>query len=241
MRQYKNLTIIGTSHIAIESIKEVKDVISKIKPKIVALELDRKRFQSLIYKKKRRLKFSDIKHIGLKGYLFNLIGAWVEKKLGKTVGVLPGSEMKKAVKIAYQLKSDIALIDQDIEITLKKLSKRITWKEKFRFVADILKGLIFRKPEITFDLKKVPSEKIIKKLTSKVKKRYPSFYLTLIKERDAYMAKALYSLTAKYPNKKIVAVVGAGHEQDIINLIKNLKKIKKGVVKFDLLKPKLKP
>ena len=43
MIKYKNLAIIGTSHIAIESIKKVEEMISRQKPSTVAIELDKKR------------------------------------------------------------------------------------------------------------------------------------------------------------------------------------------------------
>jgi pheromone shutdown-related protein TraB len=219
MYTYKNLNIIGTSHVAIQSIKEVEQVILDIKPNIVAIELDPKRFQSLIHKKKTKLRLRDIQKVGFKGFLFNALGAWIENKLGKSVGILPGSEMKKAVETAYKIKADLALIDQDIEITLKKLSQTLTWKEKFRFLIDILKSL-FAKNKIKFDLTKVPDEKTIKMLTNQVRKRYPSFYKVLIKDRNFFMAKALYNLMIKDTNKKIVAVVGAGHEKDLISIIK---------------------
>jgi len=44
MIKYKNLSIIGTSHIAKQSLDEVKDIIEHTKPYINALELDKKRF-----------------------------------------------------------------------------------------------------------------------------------------------------------------------------------------------------
>ncbi|MAG50538.1 hypothetical protein CL621_02775 [archaeon] len=232
MQKYKNLTIIGTSHIAIQSIKEVEEAISKIKPEIVAIELDKLRFNALIYKQKRKLNLKDIKKIGMKGFLFNLVGAWIEKKLGKVVGVAPGSEMKKAVEIAYKIKADIALIDQNISKTLKRLSKEITWKEKFRFIGEIITG-IFKRPKIKIDLTKVPSQKIINKLTSRLKKLYPSIYKVLIKERNEVMAKNLYNLMNT--NKEIIAVMGAGHEEEIIELIKSQKGGAKS--KLNLLKP----
>jgi len=218
MKHYKNLTLIGTSHIAIESVRTVKKVILDEKPEIVALELDKPRFFALISKKKRKLKLKDIKQLGLKGFLINLIGAWIEKKLGELVGTPPGSDMLTAAYTAKEVKADIALIDQDIRITLKRLNKAITWKEKFRFIWDIIKGLILRKPIVKFDLRKVPSEAIIEKLTGKVKKDYPSFYKVLIEERNEYMSKNLYKLMSS--NKSVVAVIGAGHEKEIIRLIK---------------------
>ena len=219
MEKYKNLTIIGTSHIAIQSIKEVKEVLLKEKPNIIALELDKKRFYALL-SKKRKISIRDILRLGLKGFILNLVGAWIEEKLGKIVKVKPGSEMKTAIKIARKLKSKIALIDQDIETTLKKLSKNITWKEKLRFVFSIFKAF-FKRPKIKIDLTKVPSKKIIKRLTDKLKEDYPSIYNILIKERNGIMAKNLNKLMET--NKSIVAVVGAGHEEDLIKLIKNVK------------------
>ena len=127
--QYKNLAIIGTSHIAKQSLEEVEKAIEEGKPDIVALELDRKRLYSLMNKEERKISIYDIRRVGFKGFIFSLIGAWAEKKLGKIVGVAPGSEMKKAVMLARKYKLKIALIDQDIEITLRRFSKALTWRE----------------------------------------------------------------------------------------------------------------
>lgn len=219
MLYYKNIIIIGTSHISIDSVKEVEWYINKEKPDVVALELDRGRFRALMYGK-RKVGFTDIKSIGIKGYLFALIGAYVERKLGKIVGVSPGSEMKKAAEVAKENKCRIALIDQDIAITLKRFSKDITWKEKFRFLFDIFKG-IFKRQKIPFDLKKVPSKNVINKLMNVVKKRYPNAYKVLVVERNKIMAKHLYKLMQNY---KVVAVVGAGHEEDLVEDIKRLER-----------------
>jgi len=217
--KYNNLTIIGTSHIAKQSLDEVEEAIENGKPDIIALELDRRRLYSL-FNKPGRIRIYDIKRVGVKGFIFSLIGAWAEKKLGKMVGVMPGSEMKKAVRLAKKNKIRIALIDQDIEITLKRFSKSLTWKEKWNFIADITKAIFVRKKVIEFDLTKVPDKKTIKKLVGKVKKRYPNIYNVLIEERDHVMAENLRKIMEKYPEKKILAIIGAGHEEDIIKLIK---------------------
>ena len=55
MIKYKNLYLIGTSHISRKSIKEVEEVIKKIKPKFVALELDQERFNHLLIKKEKNI------------------------------------------------------------------------------------------------------------------------------------------------------------------------------------------
>lgn len=217
--KYKNLTITGTSHIAKQSLEDVGKEIEEGKPDIVALELDRRRLYSL-FKKPGKMRIYDIKRVGIKGFIFSLIGAWAEKKLGKMVGVAPGSEMKKAVMLAKKNKIKIALIDQDIEITLKRFSKSLTWKEKRNFVVDIIKAVFVRKNIIEFDLTKVPSRKVIKKLVGQVKKRYPNIYKVLIEERNSIMAENLRKIMETYPDKKILAIIGAGHEDDILRLLK---------------------
>ena len=217
--KYKNLVFLGTSHIAKQSLDEVKKYIDEEKPDIIAIELDRKRLPALMSKANRKIELRNIRHIGLKGFIFSLIGAWAEKKLGKLVGVAPGSEMKQAIKIARKKKIDLALIDQDIEITLKRLSKSITWKEKRHFLADIIKAFFTRKHEIDFDLATVPDKNIIKKLTSQLKKNYPNVYRVLIEERNNVIAGNIISLMQANQNKKILVILGAGHIDDVIEIL----------------------
>lgn len=222
--RYKNIILIGTSHISPESLKEVEDVINKYNPNIVALELDKQRLFALLNKTKQRsITLRDIRKVGVKGFLFSLVGAWVEKKLGEQVGVSPGSEMLKAYKIATQTNKQIALIDQNIEITLRRLSQTLTWREKWHFVVDAVKSLI-KKQSLPFDISKVPTEKIIKHLLKEVKKRYPNIYKVLVQERNEFMAKKLAILTKQFSDKLIVAIIGAGHEREIIELIKKYMK-----------------
>jgi len=218
--QHRNLIIIGTSHIAKQSLDEVKRAIEEEKPELVALELDKRRLHALMSKEKGKISVRNIFKIGIKGFLFSLIGAWAEKKLGDYVGVSPGSEMRQAVRLAKQSNIQIALIDQDIEVTLKRLSRSLTWKEKWNFLVDVFKAVVLRKKEVEFDLRTVPSKKLIKKLMAKVKKRYPNIYNVLVKERNEVMAGKLVRLMKTKEEKKILAIVGAGHEEDIIELVK---------------------
>jgi len=221
---YKNLKVIGTSHIAISSIKEVRKSLLDEEPEFIALELDKERLIGLMSKKKRKIKLKDITKLGLSGFLFAVFGQWVEEKLGKMVGTKPGGEMKEAVKCAAKLKSKIVLVDRPINVTIKRLMKSITFKEKMRFVWDLIKGVVFRKGDVEqFDLRKVPPEKLIEKMIKSVKKRYPNVYKVLVHERNVYMGKRLAKLMEKFPDSKIIAVVGAGHEEGIIEEIKRYK------------------
>ena len=112
------IIFIGTSHISPESIKKVKKTIIEKKPGIVAIELDRNRLRALVSKTKSKLSFGDIKRVGVKGWLFAMFGQWLQKKLGKKIGIMPGAEMLAAYKTARENNIQIALVDQNIEKTL---------------------------------------------------------------------------------------------------------------------------
>lgn len=220
-----NLKIIGTSHIAKQSIEEIKKAVEEFQPEIIAVELDLQRAAALMQKQKNRVSLSDITKIGVKGYAFVRIGQYIQQKLGKVVGVSPGSEMKTALEIAHAKKLQVALIDQPISITLKNFSKELTWKEKGRFALDIVKGLIFPKKQMKnygleeFDLHKVPEQQTIAKIINQMKKHYPSIYKTIIADRDRYMVRQLVKIMRENPDKKILAVVGAGHQEGMGKLL----------------------
>ncbi|HII14963.1 MAG TPA: hypothetical protein HA362_01510 [Nanoarchaeota archaeon] len=220
MIAYRNLNLIGTSHISIESIKEVVRAVTELKPAVVALELDENRLFAIMGEKKGKLSLRDVGALGIKGFLFNLMGAWAEKKLGRLVGTSPGDEMRAAVKTAREQNARIALIDRDIRQTIKSLFRQITWKEKFRFLWDITAGLFSKRRRIEFDLRKVPEKEFISKIIKQVRKRYPSVYNALIHERNVIMAQHLYSLMERYKDMPVVAVVGAGHEEGIISWLR---------------------
>ncbi len=214
-----NLHILGTSHIAKQSLNEVKKAFEE-PPDIITLELDKQRFIALVKGKERGASWRDIKHIGFKGFAFALLGEWAERKLGDQVGVKPGAEMKLAAQLAAVNNKQVVLIDQPIAITLKKFGQAITWKEKGRFVYDLIAGVLWNRKKLPFDLRTVPSADLVASLTKEVKDRYPNVYRVLVEERNEIMARRLAQLMQKNPEKKILAVMGAGHAKEVLLLVK---------------------
>lgn len=214
-----NFILIGTSHIAQQSIEEIKTAIENHKPNIIAVELDAARFHSLLQNKRSKITLSTIKQIGIKGYLFVLIGSYIQKKLAKIVGTTPGSDMLTAIKHAKAKSIPLALIDQPIYITIRRFSQTLSWKERWNFLADIFRGIFFWKSQMkrygldTIDLQKVPEEKLIQKLISHLKTRYPNIYKTLIDERNHFMEARLKEIAAQNTVATILVVIGAGHKE----------------------------
>jgi pheromone shutdown-related protein TraB len=232
------IKILGTSHIAGESVKEVKRLIGEFKPDIVAVELDHGRLMGLLQKEeeekqaklgkkkaKQRPSFYAIRKVGFKGFMFAAIASWASQKLGRLIGTEPGVEMLTAVKLAKKSNLKVALIDQDIRITLQRFSKKLSWRERWNFLADIFNSIFFRKREMKklglgeIDLNKVPSNEMIKKLVGRMKERYPNVYKVLVDERNKVMASNLIRIARAEPDKKILAVVGAGHEDGLVEIM----------------------
>ena len=219
------LRIIGTSHIAKQSQQEIKKAVVEDRPEIIAVELDVQRASALFEEGRTKLPLQVMFQIGLKGYLFAKVGQYIQQKLGKMVGTSPGSDMKTALELAKKENISVAFIDQPIQITLRKFSQQLTWREKSRFVGDIIKGLLFPKKQLkklglhSFDLRTVPEEKLIENMMAVLKKRYPSVYKVLVEDRNKYMVKQLVTLMREHPEKKILVVVGAGHKKGMEELL----------------------
>ena len=72
------------------------------------------------------------------------------------------------------------------------------------------------------DLRKVPEAELLERILVQVRERYPSFSTVLIDERNVFMAQRLAAVMKKEPGAVIVAVVGAGHQKAIVELLKTM-------------------
>jgi pheromone shutdown-related protein TraB len=205
------IIIVGTSHIARQSVRDIHHSFLQHSPDIIAVELDQGRLQGLLSHEESSLPLSLIKHIGLTGYLFAAIGRSLQQKLGSIVNMQPGSEMLAAVALAQKHQKTLALIDRDILITLRRLSQEFTRKEKFRLFFDILSSPFSKRFRI--DISRVPEHEMVIPLLAFLRQRYAGIYRALIDERDLFMAKQLFSLQEAHPHATILAVVGLGHKQ----------------------------
>ena len=223
--------IIGTSHVSKESKRKIELAVKEFKPDIICVELDRQRLQGLLQKSQgkeenEKIPLKLIFQIGFWGYLFSLLGRTVQNKIGKKLNIMPGEDMLSAVKLAGENNLPLALIDQDIKITLQRLSKNFRFKDKWHFIVDFFRGLIMPKKVLkemgftTIDLSKIPSNKIIEKAILMMEKRYPGIYKAIVEDRNHYMVAKIKNILRKEPDKKLLIVVGAGHKKGMEELLK---------------------
>ncbi|MGF3554148.1 MAG: TraB/GumN family protein [Thermoplasmatota archaeon] len=213
-----NIVLIGTAHISKDSVDEVKQVIENFKPDIVAVELCKRRYEAIIEKDKwentpvtQLLKSNNAYFILAQTFLSS-----IQRKLGKDYGVEPGSEMVKAINEAKKNNIEIALVDRDITVTLKRAWRKMGFREKFKVFWEFIKAMVgYDEEELeNLDLNQLMKEDAISALMQEFSEIAPSASKVLIQERDRYIAKKIYDESKK---GKVVAVVGAGH----VNGIKN--------------------
>ncbi|MCZ7397141.1 MAG: TraB/GumN family protein [Candidatus Methanoperedens sp.] len=134
------IILVGTAHVSEKSVGEVNAVIEREKPDIVAVELDKGRFQAL--KGENEVKEINVRELlsGGKFYEFLLhsLLAFVQRKIGEDTGVKPGSDMIAAIDIAEKNKARVALIDRDIRITLGRFWNKMSFFEKLKLFGSLV-------------------------------------------------------------------------------------------------------
>lgn len=224
LKQIDNIILLGTSHVSKQSAKEIEKAIEVYTPEVVGIELDYYRLKSLLEGKtsnnKRRKSKSLRKEIGMGGYLFGLLAGFVQDKVGKSLNIDPGVDMKTAYIKARDNKIPTALIDINIKVTLKKLSK-LSFTRKVKMFSNLfLKSFKkeYRK-KLNFDVKKgVPDEKFIDMALDILRKEVPDMYNILIHDRNVHMVDQIRKLQQNHEGN-ILIVVGAGHLKGMIELL----------------------
>lgn len=194
--------VFGTSHVSQESIDLVEDKIEEIDPEVVALELDMMRLQALLSDKDQRTTG---------GPLFIRAIRYFQKHIGKKTGVMPGSEMLHAYRIAEEDERDVALIDQDIRVTVQNL-KDVSFWEKLKAGAQLVVGMLLPG---SFEIPKdIPEKDLIDQLLFEIEFKFPEMYDVLVEDRNKHMIESLKMLEDENEGD-IVAFVGAAHQKAI--------------------------
>lgn len=198
------VSVYGTSHVSEESMELIDRAIDEHQPDIVALELDMPRLESLLNEES-----------GKQGSIFMKLLKKFQQRIGRKTGVMPGEEMLYAYQRCADDEMELALIDQDIRVTLGRL-KRVPAKEKVKAAFSLVFSIFASKK---MDLSEIPEDETIDMLLEEAKDQYPEIYRVLVQERNLYMAKALKQLEEENPDKEVVAFVGAGHKEAIRALL----------------------
>ena len=219
----RTITLIGTAHVSAESVVEVESTIRELQPDSVAIELDEKRADSIRNKDKyRELDIVKVLRRG-EGFLLlaNLVLSSFQRRMGKNVGVNPGDEMLAAMKVADELHIPSVMADRAIQITLKRAWAKNSFWGKCKLLATLLSSAFSKEDMGEQDIENIKEKNEMDSMMNELAEFMPVVKEVLIDERNVYLADKIWNS----PGKKVVAVLGAGH---LDGVVENLEKLAAG-------------
>jgi len=222
---------VGTAHISQASVDEVREVIAREQPTVVAVELDQARFTALTEPEAwKQTKLTDLIKQGRAFLLLAqaFLGSY-QRRLGERFGVQPGAEMLAAIEESKSRNIELALADRDIGITLKRAWGRMGVREKMRISWEFMKALTGAAEAEDAEKEMKPEdllqEDALTLMMEELSQVAPSVSDVLVKERDAYLAGRIREAAQKAGDGKVVAVIGAGHLRGVESYLKEPSRI----------------
>ena len=205
----REIILVGTAHVSIESIAEVENTIRTEMPDCVCVELDEGRYAAMM--EKNRWESLDIIKVlkEKKGFLLlaNLVLASFQKRMGLNVGVKPGDEMKAAIDIARELNIPTEMVDRPIQVTLKRAWAQNGYSGKSKILASLLAAAFSKEKLEAAEIEKLKQKSEMDAMLDEVALNMPEVKEVLIDERDVWLGTKIFQASGK----KVLAVIGAGH------------------------------
>ncbi len=194
------IKIIGTTHLMPR--EEIYSILEKENPELIAVEFCETRFNLMVLPliNNTNVMQEERKDDTLIGKISNSIKEKAEKE-----NIQYGSDQINACRYAEENNIQLEFIDLNIMRT-KELMEKLPEEEAKGFMNELLE---FEKQELKDFQKEIDEEEVLKKL----KVKYPIAYEFLITIRDLHILSSILKLERKYPNKKILVVVGKGHKK----------------------------
>jgi len=234
----REIILIGTAHVSHESVDEVKKAIEDENPDRVCIEIDEGRYNSII--DKESWKKLDI-HQAIKqkkGFLMiaSLILSSFQKKIGADIGIKPGEEMKIAAEAAVAKGIPFTFSDRPVQITLQRAWAMSNLWNKMKLLASLIASAFSTESVDKSEIEDLKNSNALQGMMEELANYLPSVKEVLIDERDRFLATSIFNTS----EKKVIAVVGAGHGPGIISWIEKLdkKEMPNDVSEISIVPPK---
>ena len=213
-----NLRLLGTAHISKASADAARREVAEYEPDIVAIELCKSRLDALT--RPDRFDNETLGKVLREGkaplVLFQSMLAVEQRRMGLAEGEKPGTDLLAAIQAAAEAQKEVALVDRDIQTTLRRAWRRMRFREKWR----VMSALLFQdeeEEEVNVD-ELLENTDLITELMGELRDVAPAAGEVLIDERDEFLAGSIQQLR---PEGKILAVIGAGHLEGVAAHLRN--------------------
>jgi pheromone shutdown protein TraB len=202
------LSLIGTIHVDPKSASFVRETILRMKPEVVALELDEGRLMAL------QNPGGSTRRGGGGSFLAMML---LERFAGEMTGSPPGQEMLLAAEAARAVGARVAFVDLPIGMTVGSLRK-LPLREKLRLGVDSVVSIALL-PFGGFNLSKL-TENLEEQLRL-FRLRYPELSRLLLDVREEFMVARIRDIMYS-TGGQVVAVVGFGHLKSLAKALASL-------------------
>lgn len=211
-----DLYLVGTCHVSEKSAQQVKQVINFVEPNVIAVELCKKRAQSL-----QHLESSERNLLQLILDSWKVSGGLLKKLLRlylglqyhhlRVVGFEPGKEFKVALEECKRMEAQLLLIDEDVGVTIGKLVDVLSFSVVLRlFKAGKRLEEMVGNVVLEDVIEQFSERGFARKIMEIMKIECPEIMKVLITHRDQVMFEHLRTCQGK-----VVGVVGMGHMDGI--------------------------
>ena len=201
-----DLRLLGTAHISKASADAARREVAEYEPDIVAIELCKSRLDALT--QPERFDNETLGKVLREGkaplVLFQSMLAVEQRRMGLAEGEKPGTDLLAAMQAAGETQKEVALVDRDIQTTMRRAWRKMRFREKWR----VMSALLFQEEEeeeIQVD-DLLENTDLITELMGELRDVAPAAGEVLIDERDEFLASSIQQLR---PQGKVLAVIGA--------------------------------
>ena len=211
----KEIYIVKTAHISKNSVQDVLDCYEEVKPDTICIELDQKRYESIVNKDKWRntdiIKIIKDKQVTF--LLVNTILASFQRRMANNIDSKSGGEMLTGINLAKDNNLNLVLADREVKTTFSRIYRSLGLMEKAKLISSIISS-IFDNEEISEEeLSNLKESDTLEAALKEIGKEFPMVKKVLVDERDEYLS---YKIKTA-PGNKIMAIVGAAHGKGIVD------------------------
>ena len=232
----ERIFIVGTCHVSATSAAAVLRVMTAVRPDNVVVEVCKSRIAVLYEAQHSDLVSKASNPYVLSGKSFmetamrsielggpfalglRIIMGIVYRRLGRSLDVQSGVDMRAARQCADEMDINIILGDRPIEITLKRAMDALSLPRRLELFRGLLYAVRLPESDVQSEAAKMrrqydsfDGEDVLSESMNQVAKHFPELASPLIHERDLYLAWSMKRSKAVDGAKDVVGVVGKGH------------------------------
>ena len=212
--------LLGTAHVSRASVEAVVAEIEHHDWDTVAVELCASRYRS--FNDPNALQHLDLYQVIKTGKApmvtaMLAMGAF-QQRIAEQFGIEPGAEMRAAIEGANENGVDLELIDREVGTTLKRIYSNVPWWRRFYLFSGLIASVVVNEEIDEEEIEKLKEGDILETTFAQFSESAAEVYQPLIDERDLFMAANLQKVAIE-GDKKILAIVGAGHLKGLSNYL----------------------